>query len=270
MPHYVIGDVQGCYPQLEALLDKIAFNPAQDKLFFVGDLVNRGPDSLNTLRLIHAYSQKGCALTVLGNHDIHCLAVYFVDKKVKKGDTLEAVFASEECDTLMQWLRQQPLVLDIPQQQALIVHAGIPPQWDRATALARAAEVERQLQSDDVVPFLKHIYGNKPAKWDDSLKYMERYRYIVNAFTRMRFLKANGSLKLKEKGGWREASDTVIPWFDFPDRQELDRTVYFGHWAALNGDTHDNTSVVGLDTGCVWGGHLSAYCLETNLITRVR
>lgn len=259
MPHYAIGDIQGCYSELHDLLTLINFSEQDDTLWLTGDLVNRGPKSLQTLRFIS--SLKNC-VCVLGNHDLHCLSLYYAQHKHKKQDTLSELLAAKDAPDLMDWLRHQPLIHDDAKLNCLMVHAGIPPGWTRQQALVYSAEVEAWLQADNFITLLAHFYGNKPRRWRDTLQGIERARYIINALTRMRFCDPEGRLELGEKGGIDNASANLIPWFTHPQRKPIDRRIVFGHWAALEGCC-PTKNIEALDTGCVWGHALTAYCLET-------
>lgn len=260
MPHYAIGDVQGCYDQLRQLLDVIQYDDKSDQLIFLGDLINRGPNSLETLRFVS--SQPNC-ISVLGNHDLHALACYYTQKKLKKNDTLSALFTALDCHELMEWLRQQPLLYSNPTLQCVFVHAGIPPCWDLKTANKLSQEITHWLQGHHALSLLGGIYHNKPSVWDPQLSDIKRARYIINALTRMRFCDEHGALVLSEKGGLEVKSAKLIPWFSFPNRKHIKEKIFFGHWAALNGNC-PTENIEALDTGCVWGNTLTAYCIETN------
>jgi bis(5'-nucleosyl)-tetraphosphatase (symmetrical) len=255
---YAIGDVQGCYDSLMALLDKIKYDDNQDTLWFAGDLVNRGPKSLKTLRFIKGLGDK--AISVLGNHDLHLLALYYNKSNAKKSDTLAATLNASDNEELMNWLRFQPLVHHDESLNALMVHAGIPPKWSAQKARKRSLEVEQFIQSTDFKQFFKVMYGNRPDQWDKSLKGMERLRIIVNYFTRMRFCTQDGQLDLLTKEGLNHQPKGFSPWFEL-DRKAKDTRLFFGHWAALEGQV-DEDNVFALDTGCVWGGKLSAIRIE--------
>lgn len=258
MATYAIGDVQGCYDSLMALLDKIDYDDNQDTLWFAGDLVNRGPKSLKTLRFIKGLGDK--AISVLGNHDLHLLALYYNKNNAKKSDTLEATLQAKDADEIMFWLRQQPLVHYDKSLNALMVHAGIPPKWSAKKARKRSLEVETFLQSPDFRQFFEVMYGNKPDKWKKSLEGMDRLRIIVNYFTRMRFCTQDGQLDLVSKEGLEHKPKGYSPWFEL-ERKAKDTRIFFGHWAALEGKA-DADNVFALDTGCVWGGKLSAIRIE--------
>jgi bis(5'-nucleosyl)-tetraphosphatase (symmetrical) len=255
---YAIGDIQGCYDSLMALLDKIDYDDNQDTLWFAGDLVNRGPKSLKTLRFIKGLGDK--AISVLGNHDLHLLAMYYNHANAKKSDTLEATLQATDADEIMHWLRHRPLVHHDKSLNTLMVHAGIPPKWSAKKARKRALEVETFIQSPDFHDFFDTMYGNKPNKWKKSLEGMDRLRIIVNYFTRMRFCTQDGQLDLLAKEGLGSQPEGFSPWFEL-DRKAKDTRIVFGHWAALEGKA-DAKNVFALDTGCVWGGKLSTLRLE--------
>lgn len=258
---YAIGDLQGCYEPFQCLLKQIRFNPDKDQLWLAGDLVNRGPASLETLRL--CYTLRDNIVAVQGNHDLHLLATAFdPERKTKRKDTLDEILNAPDCDTLLDWMIHNPMLHVDHERQAVLVHAGIPPMWDVATASERAREVESVLQ-DPVkrLPFFKAMYGNTPDCWDDSLKGTTRWRVITNFFTRMRLLNPEHHLNLTYKGSLEDIPEGYYPWFATPGRTAIDYRIFFGHWAALMGSTSD-LNIVGLDHGCVWGNQLSAFCLD--------
>ena len=259
MATYAIGDVQGCLEPLQCLLKKIEFNPLNDKLWFAGDLINRGPDTLATLRFL--YQLRDSITVVLGNHDLHFLAVYYGLRKRNKNDTLDELLNAPDCADLVYWLRQQKLVHHDEVSGFTMVHAGIPPQWDLADALTYSCEVENTLQSDKVEEFLAGMYGNYPCNWDDNLSGIDRLRLITNYFTRMRFCNADGELELQTKESADAAPVGFAPWFSFLRRKTRNQKILFGHWAALEGRS-GVSHVYALDTGCVWGGSLTALRLE--------
>lgn len=259
MATYAIGDIQGCLEPLQCLLKEIEFNPAQDKLWLAGDLINRGPDSLATLRFL--YQLRDSITIVLGNHDLHFIAVHYGLRKRGKNDTLDELLRAPECAILVDWLRQQKLVHHDPLLKFTMVHAGIPPQWDLTEALARSREVERVLQADGLENFLAGMYGNFPSCWSSDLTGVDRLRLITNYFTRMRFCNAEGELELETKESADAAPEGFAPWFSFPERKMQSEKILFGHWAALEGRAEAN-NIYALDTGCVWGGALTALRLE--------
>lgn len=258
MSVYAIGDVQGCFEPLQRLLEKISFNPQQDELWFAGDLVNRGPQSLETLRFIKALPNKK---VVLGNHDLHLLAVHYAGFAAKGKDTLDAVLAAQDAPELMAWLRQQPLMVSDSKNNFYMSHAGIAPIWDVAQAQGLADEVQQFLTGEHYLEFFKVMYGNNPDRWQDNLTGMDRLRVIVNYFTRMRFVGSDCELDLTSKEGVDTAATGFVPWFKSPHRKTQDKQLLFGHWAALEGKSN-TANVFALDTGCVWGGQLSAMRLD--------
>lgn len=257
MATYVIGDVQGCYDPLRWLLKHINYNDDQDDLWFTGDLVNRGPKSLEVLRFVKTIPRVIC---VLGNHDLSLLALAYTDIKLHK-HTLNNILEAEDRDSLLTWLRYLPLIHQDSQQNFTLVHAGIPPAWTLLEALQYAAEVETILQGPTFKDLLNSMYGNDPADWQTSLTSWDRYRYIINALTRMRFCNDDGSLDLSYKGTLEQAPQHLKPWYKIPDRKTQGEKILFGHWAALEGKV-DVKNVYPLDTGCVWGETLTALRLE--------
>ncbi|WP_394145743.1 bis(5'-nucleosyl)-tetraphosphatase (symmetrical) ApaH [Vibrio atypicus] len=252
MSTYIVGDIQGCFDELQLLLEQANFNPQQDTLWLAGDLVARGPKSLETLRFIKSLRQS--AKVILGNHDLHLLAVSLGIHKVKNKDKTAPIFEAEDKDELLNWLRNQPLLAE--HDEFVMCHAGISPQWDLTQARSCACEVEAILQSDNWPWLIENMYQNQPDLWDDKLQGIERYRYIINAYTRMRFCLPDGQLDMDCKLPPNEVSDTQFtPWFLLEQRIPLNKTVLFGHWAALEG--YEGSDVIGLDTGCVWGGRLT-------------
>jgi len=255
MATYAVGDLQGCLEPLKCLLRQVAFDPAVDRLWLVGDLVNRGPQSLETLRFL--YGMRESLVCVLGNHDLHLLAAAKNIERMKKSDTLREILEAPDCAELMEWLRQQKLMHYDEQREVAMTHAGIPPQWSLRKALKYAEEVETALRDDNLLPaFLDGMYGNEPAKWDSELKGVARLRVITNYFTRMRFCTAEGKLDLKSKEGLDTAPPGYKPWFQHKERKTRGLRIIFGHWAALEGDVHE-PGISALDTGCVWGGSLT-------------
>lgn len=255
MATYAVGDLQGCLEALQCLLKQVSFDPQQDRLWLVGDLVNRGPQSLETLRFL--YSIRESLVCVLGNHDLHLLAAGRNIERLKKADTLREIIEAPDSAELLEWLRQQKLMHYDEQRNIALVHAGIPPQWSLRKALKCAAEVETALRDDNLLPpYLDGMYGNDPAKWDNDLKGVTRLRVITNYFTRMRFCTAEGKLDHKSKEGLDTAPPGYKPWFQHKERKTKDLKILFGHWAALEGKC-DEPGISALDTGCVWGGALT-------------
>jgi bis(5'-nucleosyl)-tetraphosphatase (symmetrical) len=272
MKTYVIGDLQGCHAQAVALLERIAraeADAAPPRILFAGDLINRGPDSLATLRHVRALAEAsgGRIDSVLGNHDLHLLAVAYGIRPEHKSDTLAGILTAPDREELIDWLRRRPLALRT--QGHVLVHAGLLPQWSVDQALALAGEVEAMLRGPDLAGFLAQMYGNQPDRWDDRLQGADRLRCIINAMTRLRFCDAEGVMdfKMKESGKAEEGSG-LMPWFEVPGRASAPETVVFGHWSALGLTLRPN--LVCLDSGCVWGGQLSAVCLEDRTLLQVQ
>ena len=248
---YLIGDLQGCCDPLEHLLATIDFSPSRDRIHLLGDLVNRGPQSLAVLQRLMGLGDA--AQCLLGNHDLHLLAVAHGVRKPGKGDTLDPILAHPERDALLDWLRHRRMAA-----QAcgwLLVHAGVVPQWSAGQTLAHAGEIETLLRSPDIAQFLPTMYGNEPRRWDPDLQGPDRWRFIVNTLTRMRLCSADGKLELK-KDAPGEAPPGMLPWFEHPDRLTRDTPVAFGHWSQLG--LVDSPLLLSTDTGCVWGGSLTA------------
>ncbi|MGC9386142.1 MAG: symmetrical bis(5'-nucleosyl)-tetraphosphatase [Hydrogenovibrio sp.] len=269
MATYIIGDLQGCFDPLVKLLEDIHYDPNGDTLWFAGDIVNRGPQSLECLRFVKSVVESGHGKMVLGNHDFHLLAAYAgLAKYRSKSDTLEAILDAEEVDELIDWLRRQPLMVKHDFFPAVMVHAGIPPQWSIHEALEHSRAVEAQLQSDDWQEYIRHhLFGSEPREWQDTLSGWDRIRYIVNAFARMRYCSAQGKLEFKQKmSPQAQKSDQspkrYLPWFAHPNRRNKDFEIFFGHWSTLG--AVDAYNIHATDTGCLWGGLLTAYCLETH------
>jgi len=267
MATFAIGDVQGCFEALMRLLDAVGFAPTRDRLWFTGDLVNRGPDSLATLRFVRDLGPR--AVTVLGNHDLHLLA-RASGGRAGRLDTLDAVLEAPDRDSLLDWLRACPLLHEarVAGTDWLMVHAGIPPGWTLATARAAAHEVEASLRHD-ASAFLGRLYGDEPARWADALALEARQRFTVNACTRMRFCHEDGRLELRSKGSPGSAAVGLTPWFSHALRVSLEAETVFGHWSTLGRVHWPAARAWGLDTGAVWGGRLTALCLETRGLTSV-
>ena len=262
MSTYAIGDIQGCFATLQALLKKINFNRRTDTLWFVGDLVNRGASSLAVLRFVRDLGER--AITVLGNHDLHLLALAAGATKGKAGDTLAETLAARDCDELLTWLRGRPL-LHVAERYAM-VHAGLHPAWDWASAKHAAFEIETALCSPDYVTLLGNMYGDEPTTWSAACAgaASARHRFVMNVMTRMRVLTKAGALDLKFKGEADAIPDSHEAWFDAPSARTTDQTLLVGHWSALG--LRVSPSVVSLDTGCVWGRTLTAFRLEDGAI----
>ncbi len=256
MAVYCVGDVQGCDAPLGRLLAEIDFSPSRDTLFVLGDLVNRGPASAQVLRRLMALGNA--VQCVLGNHDLHLLAVAAGASRTKPLDTLDYLLQAPDRPALLDWLRHQRLA--IWQHDVLMVHAGVLPSWSVAQTLALAAEVETVLRGPDLSHFLQQMYGNTPDAWNDALSGADRLRAVVNALTRLRFCTADGAMEFASKEGAGSAPPGFMPWFDVPGRQTANVTVAFGHWSTLG--KLQRQDVWALDTGCVWGGCLSAAKLK--------
>lgn len=270
MATWAIGDIQGCDAELGALLDAIDFDPTRDRLWLVGDLVNRGPASLAVLRRIRALG--ACVVTVLGNHDLHLLAcAHLPGAKPRRRDTFEDVLRAPDRDELLDWLRRQPLLHYDAHLDRVLVHAGLSPEWDLATALACAAEAEAALRGPDFVDFLAHMYGDEPDRWDPMRHGPARLRFITNCLTRMRYCAPDGRLEMNDKSE-PTADKPLLPWFAVPGRANADHGIVFGHWSTLRlpRARWREHHVYPLDSGAVWGGELSALCLEDDRLVQVR
>lgn len=267
---YVVGDVQGCFAALTALKQEIAFDEAQDCLYFAGDLVARGEDSLSTLREVKRLSDIGAAKVVLGNHDLNLIAVWRGFQKLKEKDRTRPIFEAEDCDMLLEWLRQQPLLLQ-PTDRHVVVHAGIPPNWSLSQAQQHANEVQTVVSGKltTLDKFLADMYGAQPDLWDDSLQGTTRWRVITNYLTRMRLTDKDGKLEFEFKEGLDEPMpEGFQPWFNWPNQVSPSHQILFGHWAALLGIRID-PQIRALDGGCVWGGELIAYRLDDSQLFSV-
>ena len=271
MKTYAIGDLQGCAHEADLLLDQIALDAGSldnARILFVGDLINRGPASLAALRRMKALAETsgGRIEALLGNHDLHLLAVAAGVQALNRSDTLDAILAAPDRDALVEWLRHRPLA--IRTEDHLLVHAGVPPQWTAGRTLALAAEVEQVLRGDGWRDFLGAMYGNEPDRWDEALEGTARLRYIVNALTRMRLCWPDGRMDFAHKESDKGPPGSgLAPWFDVPDRATADVTVVFGHWSALG--LLLRPDVIGLDSGCVWGGKLTAIRLDDRALLQV-
>jgi len=249
---YLMGDLQGCCQALERMLQTIDFSPSRDHLFVLGDLVNRGPDSLGVLRRLRGLDNAATCL--LGNHDLHLLAVAHGVRKMHRSDTLAPILDAPDREDWLLWLRQQRLAVHA--HGWLMVHAGVVPQWDVAQTVALAGEVETMLRSPEVGEFLTTMYGNEPARWDERLQGVDRWRCVVNSLTRLRFCATDGTMEFATKEGAGGAPEGYMPWFEVPGRRTEGTPVAFGHWSTLGLINRDD--LLALDTGCLWGGHLTA------------
>jgi len=252
MALYLIGDVQGCDAPLGRLLEKVAFSPSRDTLYLLGDLVNRGPSSAAVLRRLMGYGAS--AQCLLGNHDLSLLAVAHGRRAPHRNDTMDSVLMAADRGEMLDWLRHQRMA--IRAHGLLMVHGGVLPQWDATQTLMLAAEVETVLRGPGMVEFFSHMYGNEPAQWDDSLQGTDRLRVVVNALTRLRFCTPQGVMDLKASGGPADAPAGYLPWFDVPGRRTAGAVIAFGHWSTLGFVSRPD--IISMDTGCVWGGCLSA------------
>ncbi len=261
MATYIIGDLHGCYDSLLKLLKHIKYNKKQDTLWFVGDIINRGPKSLECLRFVKALGKKG--KMVLGNHDFYLLATSTGTKRYQsKSDTLQDILQAPDRDELINWLRHQPLLVRHEFLPIVMVHAGIPPQWSIIEAEQYAKEVETVLQADDWQDAIReHLFGNEPKKWHSFLSGWDRLRYIINAFTRMRYCTEHGELEFNNKATPDKSNNGYQPWFVFPNRKNKSHEIFFGHWSTLG--VIDGYNIHSTDTSCLWGGKLTAYCVET-------
>ncbi|MDM0043821.1 symmetrical bis(5'-nucleosyl)-tetraphosphatase [Variovorax dokdonensis] len=268
MPLYLIGDIQGCDAPLGRLLERIDFSPSRDTLVVLGDLVNRGPESAAVLRRLHALGAS--AQCLLGNHDLHLLGVANGARSAGKRDTLGEILHLPDRDAVLDWLRHQAMALrrTIGGHDLLMVHAGVPPQWTVDDTMRHAGELERVLRSSHYADFLNEMYGNEPARWDDALEGPARLRFIVNALTRMRFCTEDGRMEFETKDGAADPPKGYMPWFDVPGRRthEAGTVVAFGHWSTLGWKSRPD--LISLDTGCVWGGCLSAARIGSTLAER--
>lgn len=263
MAIFAIGDLQGCYSEFRQLLDQISFDPAKDRLWLVGDIVNRGPDSLSTLRLVKGLGDA--ALMVLGNHDLHLLMVDEGCAKLHRNDTLGAILAAPDRRELLDWLRHQRMLH--VEGNYVMVHAGLLPSWSVAKASILAEIVENALRSNHFNELCLHMYGNQPDHWDEGLEGYERLRVIINAMTRMRVCTPGGKMDFTHNGLVRDTPAGYLPWFEIPNRASQEATIICGHWSALGLRIQNN--LIALDTGCLWGGALTAVRLEDRKIFQV-
>ena len=255
---YLLGDLQGCGDPLTRLLDEVAFSPSRDHLYVLGDLVNRGPDSLGVLRRLKALGPSATCL--LGNHDLHLLGAAHGVRKLHRGDTVSDILEAPDREDWLHWLRHRRMAVQA--HGWLMVHAGVVPQWDVAQTLALAAEVEALLQGPDLADFLPLMYGKQPERWDDRLQGVDRWRCAINSLTRLRFCQADGTMDFEAKDGAAQAPAGLMPWFEVPGRRTAGTPVAFGHWSTLGLINRDD--LLSLDTGCVWGGQLTAVRLGDN------
>ncbi|MDD4913921.1 MAG: symmetrical bis(5'-nucleosyl)-tetraphosphatase [Methylococcales bacterium] len=256
MAIYAIGDIQGCYDEFRRLLDVVKFDPGGDQLWLVGDLVNRGPKSLETLRFIK--NLGSAAVSVLGNHDLHLIATVVSLGKSGKKDTIGDILRAPDCDELIHWLRRQYLFYH--NHQYCMLHAGLPPQWDFALTVKMAREIEQAIQGHDYERIFRTMYGNKPSVWSSDMPKIERLRFAINCFTRMRYCTAEGALEFSQKGAPGSQPENLLPWFAVPGRKSLDMKIIFGHWSTLG--FYQDYNCISIDTGCLWGGQLTALKLD--------
>jgi bis(5'-nucleosyl)-tetraphosphatase (symmetrical) len=273
MPTYAIGDVQGCYDDLRRLLDAIRYDPANDILWSAGDIVNRGPQSLDVLRFF--YDLKHQAVVVLGNHELHLLTVaYAFPERMRPGDTLTSILNAPDREELLTWLRHCPFLHHDHYLGFTLVHAGFPPQWDLLQACRCASELEDELRGQDYPQLLRHIYGDSPREWRDDLTGWDRLRFISNCFTRIRYCTPNGELSMKNKGKPRldhiYAVNEDRPWFMLPHRASQKLQIVFGHWSTLGFYADAKNGIYGMDSGCLWGGELTAMRLEDKQVFQVK
>jgi bis(5'-nucleosyl)-tetraphosphatase (symmetrical) len=263
MATYAVGDIQGCFHSFQSLLKRIQFNPTSDQLWLVGDLINRGSGSLEVLRWV--FEHQSSIVTVLGNHDLHTLVVAEGFVSAHRSDTIQALLDAPDADELLSWLRHQPLLHF--EHDCLMVHAGLLPQWTAAKAQSLAQEVHQALSADNYREFLKHMYGNQPVQWDDALTGYDRLRLITNAMTRLRVCTQAGEMEFNFKGELASLPLGFLPWFELEDRVSADTTIVFGHWSAIG--LRQTNNVYALDTGCLWGGALTAIRLEDKAVFQV-
>ena len=263
MATYAVGDIQGCFHSFQSLLKRIQFNPTSDQLWLVGDLINRGSGSLEVLRWV--FEHQSSIVTVLGNHDLHTLVVAEGFVSAHRSDTIKALLDAPDADELLSWLRHQPLLHF--EHDCLMVHAGLLPQWTAAKAQSLAQEVHQALSADNYREFLKHMYGNQPVQWDDALTGYDRLRLITNAMTRLRVCTQAGEMEFNFKGELAKLPLGFLPWFELEDRVSADTTIVFGHWSAIG--LRQTNNVYALDTGCLWGGALTAIRLEDKAVFQV-
>lgn len=261
MADYVIGDVHGCFDTLCRLLEKFAYSPERDRIFMTGDLVNSGPQSAKVVR----WAKEQKASVVLGNHDLHLLAVSAGVRASRKKDRFHDLLDAPDSIELLEWLRMRPLV--IREKNFLLVHAGVLPEWDSDKIVNLAGEVEQKLRGSESDQFLREMYGDEPRRWSDELTGIDRLRIIVNAMTRLRMLKNRNEIDLEYKKPPKPSSKELQPWFEVPNRRSSDTRIFFGHWAALG--FYRGNGVIGLDSGCIWGRKLTAYRVDDGQIFQV-
>ena len=270
MSTYAIGDIQGCYTELQNLLNEINFNEKNDQLWFAGDLVNRGPKSLQTLRFIKSLGAS--AKIVLGNHDLHLIAASKNIRPISNKDTIKEILTADDADELINWLKSRPLLLTDTDLGFTMVHAGIAPQWTLDAAKNFAKECESILQNEKIDDFLMHMYGDTPNIWSDSIEGYARQRFIINCFTRIRFCTIDGALDLDIKVAPGSQKKSLIPWYALPNRKTIDNKIIFGHWSTIHLGSENNFkkyNVYPIDTGCLWGGQLTAMRLDDEKIFSV-
>lgn len=270
MSTYAIGDLQGCYTELQDLLNKINFDETNDQLWFVGDLVNRGPESLKCLRFVKSLEKN--AKTVLGNHDLHLLAIANKVRKPHRNDTLDEILNADDAEALLYWIRHLPLLVHDKELNFTMIHAGLPPQWSLKKARKLANETENILQSDQFTDFIHNMYGNQPDIWSETLSGDDFHRFIINCFTRIRYLEETGKLNLKENNAPGTQAKNLRPWYALPNRKTNKDKIIFGHWSTVTLGEQQNFkqhNVYPLDTGCLWGGELTAMRLEDEKIFNV-
>lgn len=263
MATYAIGDLQGCFDELMDLLNEINFDERNDQLWFAGDLINRGPKSLQCLEFV--FDRKDNVNTVLGNHDLHLLAIYEHVRQPHSSDTFDEILRSNNIKELVTWYRKQPFILHSEEFDYFLVHAGIPPQWSMSRSLDLANEVSQVLQTDQYFEFIQVMYGNKPDSWNEGLSGFDRVRYIINCFTRIRYCDQQGKLNLKENAEPGKQTAELVPWYAYPGRISKGQKILFGHWSTVTlGSEQDfrKFNAYPLDTGCLWGGTLTAMRLE--------
>ncbi len=266
MATYAVGDIQGCYEEFAGMLELVSFDPARDRLWLLGDLINRGSKNLAVVRLVR--SLGSAASTILGNHDLHFLAIYYGGHTPNRADTFQDVLEADDVGEIADWYRHQAFLICDRSLGYVMTHAGIPHIWNVERAAELALELESVLRGEHHRRYFEDMYGNEPDCWSADLEGMDRWRCITNYFTRMRLMDADGVLDFSHKGALVDAPAGLAPWFELRARRPLDLKLLFGHWAALEGET-DDAAIIALDTGCVWGRELTALCLETGEIHAV-